>query len=52
VKAIEHFIDVKSGGRLSKRAMPENGYQGPAKLKEAAHLDIDYETIYECIDAT
>ena len=24
IKAIEYFIDVKSGGRLSKRAMPEN----------------------------
>ena len=26
VKAIEHFIDVKSGSWLSKRAMPKNGY--------------------------
>ena len=33
VKAMEHFIDVKSGGRLSERVMPENGCQGPAKLK-------------------
>ena len=42
VKAMEHFIDVKSGGRLSERAMPENGCRGPAKPKEVAHLDIDY----------
>jgi hypothetical protein len=27
---------------LSERAMPENGCRGPAKLKEAAHLDTDY----------
>jgi len=33
VKVIKYFIDVKSGGRLSKRAIPKNGCQGPAKLK-------------------
>jgi len=33
VKVIKRFIDVKSGGRLSKRAIPENRCQGPAKLK-------------------
>ena len=43
VKVIKRFIDVKSGGRLSERAIPENGCRGPAKLKEVAHLDIDYQ---------
>jgi hypothetical protein len=42
VKVIKHFIDVKSSGRLSERAIPENGCWGPAKLKEVAYLDIDY----------
>ena len=42
VKVIKRFIDVKSSGRLSERAIPENGCRGPAKLKEAAHLDADY----------
>ena len=42
VKVIKRFIDVKSGGRLSERVIPKNGCQGPAKLKEAAHLDTDY----------
>jgi len=42
---MEHFIDVKSGGRLSERAMPENGCRGPAKLKGVAHLDIVYPSI-------
>ena len=26
VKVIKRFIDVKSGGQLSERAIPENGY--------------------------
>ena len=43
VKVIKHFIDVKSSGRLSKRAIPKNGYWGPAKLKEAVYLDTDYQ---------
>ena len=42
VKVIKRFIDVKSNGQLSERAIPENGCQGPTKLKEAAHLDTVY----------
>ena len=36
------LVDVKSGGRLSEKAMPENGCRGPAKLKEVAHQDTNY----------
>ena len=39
---IKRFIDVKSGGQLSEKTIPKNRCQGPAKLKEAAHLDTDY----------
>jgi len=42
---IKRFIDVKSGGQLSERAIPENGCQGPAKLKEAVYLDIVYGVV-------